>query len=89
MATVRRFPLPWAPETLRGSLTREREERRDAVVRAWRASGGGLADPEPEGCAVEELDAAVAAAYGWPAGIEDDEALRRLRLSPYSEDGRR
>jgi hypothetical protein len=24
------------------------------------------------------LDAAVAAAYGWPADISDDEALRRL-----------
>ena len=84
--TVRSFPLPWAPETLRGSLTREREERRDVVVRAWRAAGGGLADFAPESCAAEELDAAVAAAYGWPAGLGAEEALRRLRApAPVAE----
>ncbi len=79
---VRSFPLPWSPERLRGSLTREQEERRDAVVRAWRAAGGGLADLEPEDFAAEELNAAVAAAYGWPAGIGADEAVERLRAAP-------
>ena len=77
--TVRGFPLPWSPETLRGSFTREQEERRDAVVRAWRAAGGGLADFDPEGYAAEELSAAVAVAYGWPARIGADEAVQRLR----------
>jgi hypothetical protein len=78
-AGVRSFPLPWSPSTPRGALTREQEERRDAVVRAWRAAGGGLADLDPEGFAAEELGSAVAAAYGWPAGIDDGEALRRLQ----------
>ena len=76
---VRSFPLPWSPSTPRGALTREQEERRDAVVRAWRAAGGGLADLDPESFAAEELGSAVAAAYGWPAGIDDGEALRRLQ----------
>ena len=79
VATVRRFPPPWAPDLPRGALSREREERRDAVVRAWRAAGGGLADFDPESFAAEELNAAVAAAYGWPAAIDDAAALQRLR----------
>jgi len=78
-ALVGSFPLPWSPSMPRGALTREQEERRDAVVRAWRAAGGGLADLDPEGFAAEELGAAVAAAFGWPAGIGDGEALRRLQ----------
>mgnify|MGYP001359784221 CR=1 FL=1 len=78
-AAVRSFPLPWSPSTPRGALTREQEGRREAVVRAWRAAGGGLADPDPEGYAAEELSSAVAAAYGWPAGIDGGEALRRLQ----------
>ena len=76
---VRSFPLPWSPSTPRGALTREQEERRDAVVRAWRAAGGGLADLDPESFAADELGSAVAAAYGWPEGIDDGEALRRLQ----------
>ena len=87
-ATVRSFPLPWSPERLRGSLTREQEERRDTVVRAWRAAGGGLADFDPEGYAAEELSAAVAAAYGWPADCDEAEALRRLRAGPNPADDR-
>ena len=83
-AAVRSFPLPWSPETPRGALSREQEERRDAVVRAWRAAGGGLADFDPAGFAAEELDAAVAAAYGWPAGCAEPEALRRLRSGSVS-----
>ena len=79
VATVRHFPPPWAPDLPRGALSREREERRDAVVRAWRAAGGGLADFDPESFAAEELNAAVAAAYGWPAAIDDAAALQRLR----------
>ncbi len=79
VATIRGFPLPWPPETLRGSFTREQEERRDGVVRAWRAAGGGAADFDPEGYEADALSAAVAAAYGWPAGIGADEAVQRLR----------
>lgn len=81
-ATVRSFPPPWAPETPRGALSREQEERRDAVVRAWRACGGGWADCAPEGFAADDLAAAVAAAYGWPAGIDAEAGFVRLRVSP-------
>ena len=88
-AAVRSFPLPWSPELPRGALSREREERRDAVMRAWRAAGGGLADFDPEGAAAEELDAAVVAAYGWPTGIDGADALRRLRVILNSADDRR
>ncbi len=75
---LRRFPLPWAPDTPRGTLSREQEERRWAVVQAWRAAGGGTRDLEPGGFASQDLSAAVAAAYGWPAGIEQAEALGLL-----------
>lgn len=79
VAGARSLPLPWAADTARGSLSDEQEERRAAVVRAWRAGGDGVADIPPETCAAEELDAAVAAAYGWPAGVDEPEALARLR----------
>ncbi len=79
VAAVRSFPLPWSPATARGALTREQEERREVVVRAWRAAGGGLEDFDPDGPAAEELSAAVSMAYGWPAGIGAEEALPRLR----------
>ncbi len=79
VATVRSFPLPWSAATPRGALSREQEERRDAVVRAWRAAGGGLDDFEPEGSAAEELAAAVAAAHDWPAGLDELAGFARLR----------
>ncbi len=78
VATVRTLPLPWSPEMLRGALTRDQEERREAVVRAWRALGGGVVDAASEGDAAEELAAAVAAAYGWPAGIGPADGFARL-----------
>jgi hypothetical protein len=79
-SAARSFPLPWPADTPRGGLTREQEELRAAVVRAWRAAGGGLEDLDPEGFAAEGLGSTVAAAYGWPAGIDGGEALRRLRV---------
>lgn len=81
VSALRGFPLPWAPDTLRGTLTRAQEERRSAVVQAWRAGGGGLQDLEPESYAAQDLAAAVAAAYGWPAGLAVEEALRHLLLA--------
>ncbi|MBK8478079.1 MAG: hypothetical protein IPL39_17780 [Opitutaceae bacterium] len=77
-STLRCFPLPWPADTRRGALTGAQEERRTAVVRAWRGAGGGVVDVEPESAAAQELAAAVAAAYGWPAGLAAEEALCRL-----------
>jgi len=77
-ASLRCFPLPWAPDTLRGALTREQEERRSAVVGAWRAAGGGAENLAPDDERTQNLDAAVTTAYGWPAAVRDDEALRLL-----------
>jgi hypothetical protein len=74
------FPLPWSPDTPRGALTREQEERRAAIVRAWRAADGGWTDFDPEGNAADDLAGAVAAAYGWRTDIEPDDASARLRL---------
>lgn len=65
-SALRSFPLPWPPATLRSALSREQEERRDAVIRVWRTGDD------------EETDGHVAAAYGWRVTIEDDEALRKL-----------
>jgi hypothetical protein len=60
------FPFPWPPATGLGALTAAQEEQRHAVARAARGADAG------------PLDAAVAAAYGWPAGLADDDLLERL-----------
>jgi hypothetical protein len=78
VAALQRFPLPWAPDAPRGALTREQEERRAVVVQAWRATGGGVPDLATDACAAQDLAVAVAAVYGWPAGIEEADALRLL-----------
>ena len=39
-------------------------------------------------CARRTLDTAVAAAYGWDAGISDDEALRELLALNLTDGGR-
>lgn len=75
---LRGFPLPWAADTRRGALTGAQEEQRTAVVRAWRAAGGGTVDVEPGSAAAHELAAAVAAAYGWPAGLTPEQAVHLL-----------
>lgn len=60
------FPFPWPPATGLSALTARQEEQRHAVARAARSG-----DPA-------QLNAAVAAAYGWPADLSDDELLARL-----------
>jgi hypothetical protein len=60
------FPFPWPPATGLGALTAAQEEQRHAIARAVRGT-----DPAA-------LNAAVAAAYGWPADLADDELLARL-----------
>ena len=60
------FPFPWSPSTTLGALTAAQEEQRHAIAKTAR---GGDSD---------QLNAAVAAAYGWPDGLDDDELLARL-----------
>ncbi|MFT3830329.1 MAG: hypothetical protein QM691_11570 [Opitutaceae bacterium] len=80
VGSARSFPLPWPVETPRGALTREQEERRSAVVRAWRAAGDGAPRYASADEADDGLTRTVAAAYGWPAEIDGADALARLRL---------
>ena len=65
--SVDSFPFPWPPGTGLSTLTAPQEEQRHAVARATR---GGPA---------EQINPAVAAAYGWPAGLTDSEQLVRLQ----------
>ena len=61
------FPFPWPPGTLLSALTAAQEEQRHALARAARSGE------------VAAIDPAVAAAYSWPAGLDDAELLERLR----------
>lgn len=60
------FPWPWPPATLLGRLTRRQEEHRLAIAQAARTGDQ------------ERVDAAVAAAYGWPAGLAAEDLLAHL-----------
>ena len=60
------YPFPWPPATGLSGLTAAQEEQRHAVARAARGT-----DPD-------QLNTAVAAAYGWPADLPDDELPLRL-----------
>jgi len=63
---LKSFPFPWPPATGLSALTAAQEEHRHAIARAARGT-----DPD-------QLNAAVAAAYGWPADLADDDLLTRL-----------
>jgi len=63
---LKSYPFPWPPATTLSALTAAQEEHRLAVARAAR---DGVADV---------LNAAVDAAYGWPADLPDEELLTRL-----------
>jgi hypothetical protein len=63
---VSAYPFPWPPATTLNALTAAQEEHRHAVAQAARA---GDADA---------LNTAMAAAYGWPADLDDDNVLTRL-----------
>jgi hypothetical protein len=65
-SVVLSYPFPWPPGTGLAALTSQQEDRRHAVARA--ARGGSAA----------ELETAVAAAYDWPAGLDDADLLARL-----------
>lgn len=64
--TVESFPFPWPPTTALSALSKTQEEQRHAIARA--ARGGN----------VGQLNAAVTAAYGWPAELDDAELLGKL-----------
>lgn len=63
---VNAYPFPWPPGSGLSALSAGQEEHRHAVAKAAR---GGDA---------ESLNAAVAAAYGWPADLDDAPLLTRL-----------
>jgi hypothetical protein len=65
-AIVASFPFPRPPATPLGALTKEQEEQRHAVARAARAGNP------------EQLDDAVARAYGWPTDLGDVELAEAL-----------
>jgi hypothetical protein len=60
------YPFPWSPVITLSGLSAAQEEQRHAVAIAVRA-----ANPD-------QINAAVAAAYGWPADLTDDDLLLRL-----------
>jgi len=70
---VASFPFPWPPRTELGALTREQLELRDRVIRA-----GG-----------DDLDDAVAAAYGWHDIAGEADVVSHLRATHYSRPVRR
>jgi hypothetical protein len=63
---VTAYPFPWSPETGLSALTAAQEELRHAIARAARSGDA------------ESLNAAVAAAYGWPVNLDDESLLTRL-----------
>lgn len=56
---VETFPFPWPPSTPLSALSTTQEDHRHAIARAARTADA------------ERLNAAVLAAYGWPAGLSD------------------
>lgn len=63
---VSSYPFPWTPDTALSALTAAQEEQRHAVAKAARSGDA------------KTLNAAVAAAYGWPADLDDVALLTRL-----------
>ena len=74
------FPFPWPLSITLSALTAAQEGQRHAVARAARGSDS------------DQLNSAVAAAYGWPAGLGDEELLAHLgdlnRSREQTESGR-
>jgi hypothetical protein len=69
VSAIESFPFPWPPGTALSALTKAQEEQRHAVARAARSGN------------VEQLNAAISAAYGWPGDIDETrqfESLARL-----------
>ena len=66
MLAASSYPFPWPPGTGLSALTAAQEEHRHAVAKAARGADAAT------------LNAAVAAAYGWPDDLDDDTLLTRL-----------
>lgn len=66
LAALRSFPFPWPPATPLSALSRLQEEHRFALARAARGEDS------------DAIDAALAAAYGWPANLDDTDLRARL-----------
>jgi hypothetical protein len=64
---VSSFPFPWPPGTPLGSLTGAQQDQRLTTARAARNGDA------------EQIDSAVATAYGWPRDLTTSELLARLR----------
>ena len=64
-SSVESFPFPWPPATTLNALTSVQEESRHAIARAVRAGS------------IEQLNEAVARAYGWPVDLAEDELLEK------------
>ncbi len=63
---VASFPFPWPPATPLSALSAAQEDQRHNLARAARSGD------------TESLNAAVLAAYGWPANLDDGELLEKL-----------
>lgn len=66
MYIVESFPFPWPLATPLSALTAVQEEQRHAVARAARIGD------------MEQLNAAVLAAYGWPSDLDGPTLLGKL-----------
>lgn len=65
--TVESFPFPWPPATTLNALTSVQEESRHAIARATRAAN------------IDQLNEAVARAYGWPTELDVTELLKKVQ----------
>ena len=66
LRALQSFPFPWPPDTALGALSRPQQDLRSEIGRAARAGNA------------PQIDASVAAAYGWPADLENPELVERL-----------
>lgn len=67
LGALRSFPFPWAPGTTLNALSKTQEELRFALGRAVRSGDW------------EALETCLAAAYGWPQDMGEDELISSLQ----------
>jgi hypothetical protein len=75
VSAVESFPFPWLPATALSALTKTQEEQRHAIARAARSGN------------VEQLNAAVCAAYGWLGDLSGSELLGKLDALNHTRSG--
>lgn len=66
LSALRAYPFPWEPGTALSALSRAQEDQHFALARAARAEDD------------DAILTALAAAYGWPMDLTDEEMLPRL-----------